>query len=590
MLRLVKIVLPLLLLALLFQNCSEQNGGGGGTVVTNPMTSQTAAQQVTQSLCQVISTCAPSSSPVTSSNCYSQIQSVTNIAPLLGASANLYPTLGALISANLTGPVRGNTTTATSTVNQILGQSCSSTAVQNVYSNGSLVYSNAAALVPTSSNTIFPTPIFRSVGPNNTTALATGTSNAMTISGATATFASALPNNVGVGDAIQFQNSSTWYIAFICGRTSSTSYCMQNVSGGQPTATASNTGWSIFRAYTSSSTSWGNNSLCGENTGINIAVQSFDGCHGSSTDMVTNNTQWNFAMYADAVETFGSEVFADGWSTSASNYLRIYAPYLATDVGVSQRHNGAWSNSAYEISYTPSSSTAQLMAINMANNTLIDGLQIYMTVSVTPQNGNEWFPVDSEGASNIQFSNNIVQVVGNSFSTNCSGLSPSPLAGSSAFVWNNIFYASSTTPCTGEGGIVPKASGGTASIYLYNNTIVNFTRGIDSPYVGSEVYAKNNIVQGASGSGGYQICCGASYVDSDYNISNTTLVPGGAHDKRSATVTFMNPSAGDYRLSSSDTTAAGAGENLSSDPYLPFSTDIQGLFRTDPWSIGASNP
>ena len=53
-----------------------------------------------------------------------------------------------------------------------------------------------------------PTKIFRSVGPSATTAITTGSSNEMTISGTTATFASSLPTNVGVGDAIQYDDDN----------------------------------------------------------------------------------------------------------------------------------------------------------------------------------------------------------------------------------------------------------------------------------------------------------------------------------------------------------------------------------------------
>ena len=51
-----------------------------------------------------------------------------------------------------------------------------------------------------------PTEIYRSVGPGSTDALEEGTDNPMTIVGDTATFSSALANNIGVGDAIQYDD------------------------------------------------------------------------------------------------------------------------------------------------------------------------------------------------------------------------------------------------------------------------------------------------------------------------------------------------------------------------------------------------
>ena len=53
-----------------------------------------------------------------------------------------------------------------------------------------------------------PTKIFRSVGPSATSAITTGSSNEMTITGTTATFPTALPTNVGVGDAIQYDDDN----------------------------------------------------------------------------------------------------------------------------------------------------------------------------------------------------------------------------------------------------------------------------------------------------------------------------------------------------------------------------------------------
>ena len=76
------------------------------------------------------------------------------------------------------------------------------------------------------------TPLYRSVG-ITATPLASGAANALTISGSTATFGVALANNIGVGDAIQYDsdgNGSIDALAFIHGRTSSQSYTVKNKS------------------------------------------------------------------------------------------------------------------------------------------------------------------------------------------------------------------------------------------------------------------------------------------------------------------------------------------------------------------------
>ena len=96
------------------------------------------------------------------------------------------------------------------------------------------------------------TPLYRSVG-ITATALASGAANALTISGSTATFGVALANNIGVGDAIQYDsdgNGSIDALAFIHGRTSSQSYTVKNKTGATPTAVAGDNDWALYRAYT----------------------------------------------------------------------------------------------------------------------------------------------------------------------------------------------------------------------------------------------------------------------------------------------------------------------------------------------------
>ena len=123
-----------------------------------------------------------------------------------------------------------------------------------------------------------PTKIYRSVGPSATTAIAVGTSNAMNITGDRATFATALPDNVGVGDVIQYDDDddgdidSSDSLAFVTGRISNTQYTISNASGGAPNPVNSDNNWSLFRAYTSLA----NAEKGVENTGIDSDLRNFD--------------------------------------------------------------------------------------------------------------------------------------------------------------------------------------------------------------------------------------------------------------------------------------------------------------------------
>ena len=552
----------------------------GTATVGNGMNPQTVAQEFAQSLCQVVSNCAPSSTPVSASDCYTNIQTTTNIVPLLGASFVTYPTFGDLINSNLAGSIAGNTTAATSSVDSILQESCSSSAVQSVFSSGPANYSNMAAMIPSSSIAAFsPTSIFRSIGPGNTGALATGGSNSLTIAGTTATFTNPLPNNVGVGDALQYQVGSTWYIAFITSRASSTAYSLQTALGGTPLATSTNSSWSLFRAYTSLANAVDSTLGGTENVGINGAVRNFDTWTGG-TNIVSANQIWNFALYADAPDSSVTNI--SGWTTSAANYVKVYAPFLSTDVGTTQRHIGVWDTTKAMLTYTN-----VYQPLIVTNDAWIDGLQIQNT-----ENGT----YSLFGAINVPAPNPItVKVSNNLIDFNVTGGTryfgvffggqTSP-AGSVYYAWNNIISNASTA---GSAGIYIYHHG---TGYIYNNTVYNSYYAYEADnYAGGNVtfVAKNNIAQDCAFNVCYYGNNGGSFSAlSDYNLSGDSSSTGGTHDLLSKIDTFVSTGALNFELSVADTAAKGAGEDLTADPNLSFSVDISNITRTAPWDIGAT--
>jgi Calx-beta domain/Fibronectin type III domain len=410
-------------------------------------------------------------------------------------------------------------------------------------------------------------PIYRSLGPTNTTALVNGGSNALTISASgVATFGSALPNNVGVGDALQYASSGSTInsIAFIYSRVSSTQYEVRTATGTTPvTATAEQT-WNIFRAYTSFNNAFGS-TVGTANTSILGSLVPFD--TATTRNLVTTNTQMNFALYADAIESDPTGVTLSGFTTSAANTIRIYTPYASTDVGISQRHIGAWTNSAFQ--YVVSNSSGS--ALGWGNKYVwVDGLQINISTTTT---GTSYGLIQTGGTASSSYSNNIIQMNNTATSNNSLGIGMQ----NNSMAWNNIIYV--PTAYQGNSGIATTGSG---TSIIYSNTVYNF----DNPFncSGEACLAKNNISQ-ASGNWGSS---SAFATGSDYNVSNTGIAAGGPHDITNAEVLFNNLGANDFRLSPADVVAKGAGENLSGDPFLAFSTDIQGLTRTTPWDIGAS--
>jgi hypothetical protein len=423
-------------------------------------------------------------------------------------------------------------------------------------------------------------PIFRSVGAGATTALTTGTSNSMSISNSIATFSSALPDNIGVGDAIQYDsdvNSTIDSIAFINSRIDSTHYGVQKADGTTATSTsASDNDWSIFRAYTSLANAV-DYSLGGtENTGINNSVRNFDNWTGGK-DLVSANQQWNVALYANggAGDTAGFDVQQNGWVTSNINFINIFTPTDLSQVGVSQRHSGKWDASKYWLENTANRLAA---VISWIPNVRFDGLQI----REAPTEGYNASGVGLYG-SDTSLSNSIIKYEG-SGNTGYVGMQGGGGAAAVTYsyqkIWNNIFYGF-------RAGI---QVGGMTNLVL-NNTIA-YCDTTDADRVGIQSYwgrgpiAINNIVQGCGD--GYN---GGSFLSiSDYNISDLSAdTTGGAHDKQ-ATVSFVDAAGKDFRLLNSDTSAVNAGYNIANDSNTPlyFTTDIAGQTRSGLWDIGAS--
>ena len=172
------------------------------------------------------------------------------------------------------------------------------------------------------------TTLYRSVGTDNTDL---NTGKTVEIVGTTATFSASMPNEIGVGDVLQYGSTN---LAFISGRTSDQVYTVQSSTGGTPVATGAGTAVRVFRAYTSLY-NW---EAQDENDTIADAVENFD----TSKDLTAGGgTIMQVAAYADGPDTGSSEVkITNAWVTAAANYIRIYTPVSSSEVGVSQRHTG----------------------------------------------------------------------------------------------------------------------------------------------------------------------------------------------------------------------------------------------------------
>ena len=419
-------------------------------------------------------------------------------------------------------------------------------------------------------------PIYRSVGPGNTTALASSTGATLTISGSTATFSTAMPANMGVGDVIVYNAAGTGdknSLAFIHGRSSDTVYTVKDVNGRLASSTSASTNWQVFRAYTSLA-----NAEAGtENTGIPANLRDFDTWSGGK-NLASSTEQWNIACYGDATDT--TAVTIDGWTTTESNYIRIYTPYLPTEVGVSQRHNGKWDEGKYRLVATLAS-YGRLVYI-LEDFVRIEGLQFQITATnVTEPMG--LFLSAGDGC-DIRVSYNIIRGVISGTTTYAHAIYPEYFGDTgvrTVKIWNNIIYGFINTNGT---GITDRR---TWTLYVYNNTVYNcyygYIQGSSPSFI-----VKNNISY--NNTDNYN---GTFDSSSTNNLSGPNSDPDtpGSNPRNGVTVTFADEANDDFHLAYTDTGAKGYGANLSADSNLAFSDDIDGQGRPRPgigsWDIGA---
>jgi len=422
--------------------------------------------------------------------------------------------------------------------------------------------------------TTSPVSIYRSVGPSNTSAVATTTASgiSMKISENTATFSGNLPDNVGVGDAIQYDatgDGNIDSIAFISGRNSASSFSVQDYEGNSATSTMNidgDTDWAVYRAYTSLA-----NAEAGtENTGLDDGVQYFENW-ANGRNIAAYNEVWNISIYADGYES--SPVTIDDWTTATSTYLKVYTPNLPSEVGASQRHEGMWNNNKYYITGTDPSGG---VIIVRDDYTWIDGLQVFNNYTGGSTNRYAVSFAYTGSCNYCKISNSIIK---GADSTEDRGLYTGSANSKGVQIWNNIVYD------FGGFGIRAYFDSTTGDPQLlYNNTVYNsgaYCFDSNEDYKVNPVLI-NNIAQGCTD--GYH-----NYYDgsSDYNVSDISSDAPGSNSQ-TGTVIFSNATQDDYRLDPSDTVAKDyATSSPATDSNLSFTTDIEGAGRQGSWDIGA---
>ncbi|MBT4761837.1 MAG: hypothetical protein HOO06_09095 [Bdellovibrionaceae bacterium] len=427
------------------------------------------------------------------------------------------------------------------------------------------------------------TNIYRSIGPGNTSSLANGSANNMTISGSTATFQFGLPNNIGVGDAIQYDSAGAGAgavnnIVFIHERHSDNFYTVKKADGSVPVVTTNDEDWDIFRAYSSLADSirFGN-----ENMGIAGALRDFDVGGKDITHVTGDDELWHFAIYSDGVGTANFDF--NHWTTSKTNYVRYFTPTSASEVGISQRHEGVWSDSKGYFT----ASTGSVFGVT-TGYVRFEGLQIYNSGSVASVQG-----ISLDGGGEVHVSNSIIKATDTSVSDiGSSGIKMDKWLGSGSHVkiYNNIIYGFGS-------GILRNIGDTIIAGVIYNNTVHSNRKDGIIVYEGdfnNNIILKNNISvnNNLEATGAFDYVVSTPESGSSYNLaSDTSATSGGMTNAiNSASPSFINSGASDYRLKSDDASGAKGGAlDLSSDNLWAFSKDIMGNLRAGTWDMGANN-
>ena len=390
----------------------------------------------------------------------------------------------------------------------------------------------------------------------------------------TATFSVGQPDNVGVGDEITYNGTSK---AYVSGRTSSTVYTVTAATGATPGNVAGATVDSIRRAF---------------NTLTAAEANSSNANHLNTLNLVSGNYLLNWPVYNDGpMNDGGIQVY--GYTTGPTNYIRIYTPTAASEVGISQRHTGiAGTGFRLVPSVTAGSGSYQVLYIRDAyvrvegieidGSNIVDGEEIY-AVRTNHTDGDVWVQdsIIHDLTNSLLYAANtgdveaILNEIGN-------------IKVSNSLIYNldNL----STNPSSNTYGMNFDQAGDTA--YVFNNTVFNLKQsgasggglvyGIRA--VGSTVHARNNYVGDVISAQNLEYAYEGTFSTTTNNVSSdgTASGAGSQTGKNNYAAYFVNTTSGaeDLHLRNDSSALWGSyGADLDGDANLPVTADIDGDSR-----------
>ncbi|MBI3083596.1 MAG: LamG domain-containing protein [Candidatus Omnitrophica bacterium] len=164
--------------------------------------------------------------------------------------------------------------------------------------------------------------------------------------------------------------------------------------------------------------------------------------------------------------------------------------------------------------------------------------------------------------------------------------------GKSHYIWNNFIIGSGSGGSQSNSGIAIENAGGTS--YVFANSITANWNGIRAGASAGGVVAKNNASLGNAESADYAVDPSVVDASSSDNASGTSSVIGTSPKTGvSAASAFTNvtPGSEDLHLKPAvpmtGNPLVGAGADLSTDPNLSVTDDIDAIARVGAWDIGA---
>lgn len=418
------------------------------------------------------------------------------------------------------------------------------------------------------------TIIHRSIQNNANAIWTSGGTITLTIVDTIATFSADAPDSVGRGNLIQYDStgSSTFKAgAYIKYRISKRQFGVQRFQGSAPATASATTKWNIYHPYRTWDDLW----LPTKNASLTIATGDL---HSQGVNLEGRNESWHVAFYAGAQISWSSG--GNNFNTSATCVLYLYAPCGTKYVGVSQRHSGklTYRGPVFNGNNQSGWMTDDDAGGRNCQDLIIDGLQW----DITGTGARDCLTIhasQSGAVHNFTIKNNIFH---GSDSVATTAISHYAIAWNSGTansagrvaIYNNLIYGFKTTAATtNEGGILFIVVANIAdSMLVHSNTIYRCQDGIKRTTPGNILRVKNTIVQK----------CGDGFnggIGGSFNVSDIASDCGSCTDMITGTVSFTNPSAGDFTLQSGDTVAKNAGTQTAMGSLVAPTTDIKGYTR-----------